>query len=90
MKTFLQTIRSMPAASANSGAALTILLGILSVLLARGRDGFDKGLFLGAGIALMLMGVYVLSARIRAAKDTAEDSTTRDESSTWLPSRDQK
>ncbi len=40
-------------------------------------DGFVKGLFIGAGVALVVLGVIVVSARWRARADGA-----------WLPSRD--
>ncbi len=62
---------------------LLVALGLLSLLLSRGRDGFDKGLFLGACVALMVIGAYLLSSatfRKGAADELGEDA--------WLPSRD--
>lgn len=65
----------------SSGISL-IMLGVLLNLLARPFDGFVQGLLQGAGITVLLIGVYVMSplVRRRAGDDTAAD--------TWLPSRD--
>lgn len=63
--------------------SLCVALGFVSFLLSRGRDGFDKGLFQGACVALMVLGAYLLgSATFRKG--------THDElgDDAWLPSRD--
>jgi len=72
-------------ATARSTGTLFVVLGALSWLLSRGRDGFDKGLFQGASIALMVLGAYVLgTATFGRGKD---DEQLPDDQ--WLPSRDE-
>ena len=61
---------------------IAVLLGLGTHLLSRGRDGFDKGLFIGMTVAFMVLGVYLLSA---AARSTSTESA---KDSSWLPSRD--
>lgn len=63
--------------------SLCVALGFVALLLSRGRDGFDKGLFQGACVALMVLGAYLLgSATFRkGAQDELGDDA-------WLPSRD--
>ena len=64
---------------------LCVLLGFVSFLLSRGRDGFDKGFFQGACVALMVLGAYLLgSATFRkgTTKELGDDA--------WLPSRDER
>ena len=64
---------------------LCVLLGLVALMLSRGRDGFDKGLFQGACIALMVLGAYLLgSATFRKG---TEDELGDD---AWLPSRDDR
>ena len=58
-----------------------ILPGIALTLLGARFDGFEKGLCEGAGIMMILIGVYLLGARLRRPKRDADDSM-------WLPSRD--
>lgn len=62
-----------------------VLLGFAAFALSRGRDGFDKGLFQGATVALMVVGAYLLgSATFR--KSTEEELSD----DAWLPSRDER
>lgn len=65
------------------GGSLCIVLGFASLLLSRGRDGFDKGLFQGACVALMVLGAYLLGSATfrRSTQDELGDDA-------WLPSRD--
>ncbi len=67
---------------------LCIALGCIAVLLSLGRDGFDKGLFQGATVALMVLGAYLLGTAIRSRSTSsrADGSGTHD---LWLPSRDE-
>lgn len=60
-----------------------ILIGIALSLVSRLLDGFVYGMVLGAAVALIMIGVIVLSARWRGRSrpGAAEDAT-------WLPSRD--
>lgn len=67
-----------------SGYAL-LVLGFVALLLSRGRDGFDRGLFQGICVASMIMSAYFLgTATFRRATedDLGEDA--------WLPSRDER
>lgn len=77
-------IRPRRTTSLSSGM-LCVLLGLVALMLSRGRDGFDKGLFQGACIALMVLGAYLLgSATFRKG---TEDELGDD---AWLPSRDER
>lgn len=64
---------------ATTSSVVMIALGIASTILSREFDSFIKGLFQGAGIALIVLGVVVLSARSRLRAREKSD---------WLPSRD--
>lgn len=66
---------------ATTTGLLAIVLGIGSTTLSREFDSFVKGLFLGAGIALIVLGVLVISTRSKLAKPDVEGGS-------WLPSRD--
>lgn len=56
----------------------TIVVGVVFVLLGPGWfDGFVKGLFEGAGLALVVFGLITVGARWRTRHDGG-----------WLPSRD--
>lgn len=57
-----------------------ILLGIALTLVALPLDGLARGFGQGAGIALILLGVLTLSARLRKRND---------DDGMWLPSRDE-
>lgn len=62
-----------------------VLLGLASFALSKGRDGFDKGLFQGATIGLMVVGAYLLgSATFRKSTDEELGDDA------WLPSRDER
>lgn len=58
-----------------------ILPGIALALLGPRFDGFAKGMCLGAGIAMILIGVYLIGARTRKPATKGDDAM-------WLPSRD--
>ena len=72
-------------ATARSTGTLLVVLGALSWLLSRGRDGFDKGLFQGMCVALTVMGAYFLGTATFGRRDG--DETLPDDQ--WLPSRDE-
>ena len=61
---------------------------LAAFVLSRGRDGFDKGLFPGASVALMVLGAYLLGSAMRSSRNAAGDRTTA--TTTWLPSRDER
>lgn len=66
-----------------SSGMLFVVLGLATFALSRGRDGFDKGLFQGATVALMVIGAYLLGSgtfRKSTDKELGDDA--------WLPSRD--
>jgi hypothetical protein len=67
-----------------STGMVCVLLGLASFALSHGRDGFDKGIFQGMTIALMVLGAYLLgSATFRKGTDGDLGDGT------WLPSRDE-
>ncbi|TQK69882.1 MULTISPECIES: hypothetical protein [unclassified Nocardioides] len=57
-----------------------IVLGIALTMAALPLDGLPRGFCQGAGVALILLGVLTLSARLRKRK--GDDGM-------WLPSRDE-
>ena len=61
---------------------------LLQHLLSRGRDGFDKGLFQVATIALMVLGAYLLGSTMRARRNAPGDREDASGDDLWLPSRD--
>lgn len=61
---------------------LSVLLGIGSGALAGPFDGFVKGFFQGAGVMLIVIGVYAVGRVLFRS----EGSGTRADG--WLPSRD--
>lgn len=64
-----------------------ILLGFLCYSLTAAFDGgFFRGLFQGATIALMLLGVYLLGAGLWFSRKSDEDLRSGGH---WLPSRDE-
>ncbi len=84
--------RPGPTTSLASGLGL-ILVGILSVTISNGSDGFVKGLFIGAGVGLILIGVVVLSPlviqKLRRSSSPAGDKPDPGAGEEgWLPSRD--
>lgn len=81
-------LRTSKATDLTSGT-LCVVLGLVAFVLSRGRDGFDKGLFQGASIALMLLGVYLLGAAMRTRRETPESDGNNGDDDLWLPSRDQ-
>lgn len=62
-----------------------VIAGLALVTLSRSLDGFAQGLCVGAGIALILGGVALLSAHQRR---TRKGGTSTDDRM-WLPSRDE-
>ncbi len=64
-----------------------IPLGLVCLFISRVIDGgFVGGLFLGAAIALMVIGTYLLGARMWYPR---RDDHELSEGSHWLPSRDE-
>ncbi|MBM6546179.1 hypothetical protein JNO54_08500 [Janibacter sp. YIM B02568] len=62
-----------------------LALGLVSVLLARPiGSGFFHGFFEGAGLALIILGVFFLARALRWS------SKEPDEGALWLPSEDDK
>ena len=88
-------LRTSKAADLTSGT-LCVLLGSVTLSLSRGRDGFDKGLFQGATVALMVLGADLLGSAIRARSEATpgveRDNHGHDNDDSgddlWLPSRD--
>lgn len=68
---------------------ICVLLGFAAFLLSRGRDGFDKGLFLGMTVALMVLGAYLLGNSMRSRRDRGDEAQNETDGM-WLPSRDDK
>ncbi|QIK76752.1 hypothetical protein [Nocardioides piscis] len=64
----------------SSGVGL-VLPGMALTWLGSELDGFLKGFCQGAGIMMMLLGVWLLAARLRRP-------STDDPNAMWLPSRD--
>lgn len=84
-------LRTSKATDLTSGT-LCVLLGAVTLMLSRSRDGFDKGLFQGATVALMVLGAYLLGSAIRARNDTTPDVEGEGpgDDDLWLPSRDER
>lgn len=61
-----------------------IAIGAISLVVGLGIDGFFGGMLQGAGLALVILGVYGLGMRHRSDRSTARG----EEPQTWLPSRD--
>lgn len=74
--------------TAISSGAVCVLLGFATYLLSRGRDGFDKGLFIGMTVAFMVLGAYLLASSARGARHGTDAES--DSSGMWLPSRDDR
>ena len=69
---------------------LCVVLGLAAFVLSRGRGGFDKGLFQGATIALMVLGAYLLGSTMRARRNAPGDREDASGDDLWLPSRDDR
>ena len=68
-----------------STGMICVILGLGAFMLSQGRDGFDKGLFIGMTISLMICGAYLLgSATFRKSSDQELGEGA------WLPSRDER
>ncbi len=66
---------------------LTIVAGMFMALGGNSLHGFVGGALQGAGLALMLLGVYSLGALWRVKKKGAAGS---DSEKWWLPSEDEQ
>lgn len=66
-----------------STLAIVIAMGVIATLTGVGIDGFFGGMLQGAGLALLLLGVYGLGMRHQADKHIARG----EDPDTWLPSR---
>lgn len=63
---------------------IVIAIGAISLVVGLGLDGFVGGMLQGAGLALVLLGVYGLGLHHRSDRSAARG----EEPQTWLPSRD--
>lgn len=61
-------------------------LGAIALVVGLGIDGFFGGMLQGAGLALVLLGVYGLGMRHRSDRRAAQG----EEPEAWLPSRDEQ
>ncbi|WP_068266354.1 hypothetical protein [Janibacter limosus] len=61
-------------------------LGAIALVVGLGIDGFFGGMLQGAGLALVLLGVYGLGMRHRSDRSAAQG----EEPEAWLPSRDEQ
>ncbi|MGJ9412703.1 hypothetical protein ACHAAC_08320 [Aeromicrobium sp. CF4.19] len=75
------TIRSRWTPTVLTAGVAAVLLGVGSGALSTLFDGFVKGLFQGAGVMLIIVGVYAVGRVVFRS----DDGTTSDG---WLPSRD--
>ncbi|KGN32245.1 hypothetical protein N802_17940 [Knoellia sinensis KCTC 19936] len=85
-------LRTSKATDLTSGT-LCVVLGFAAFLLSRGRDGFDKGLFQGATVALMVLGAYLLGSAMWARRETPDPDSEHErpgDDDLWLPSRDDR
>lgn len=78
----------------NAATLGPVIAGLALVTISRSLDGFAQGLCIGAGIALILGGVALLSAhqrRSRPGRDNGEggEGGERGGDGMWLPSRDE-
>jgi hypothetical protein len=66
-----------------------VIAGLALITVGNTFHGLLRGLFQGAGVAMVLIGVAVLSAsrRRRGTGDQASDQTG--DQGMWLPSRDE-
>ena len=71
--------------SAKTFITVGIVLGLLLTLGGLRLDGFVGGACQGAGVALVLLGVYLLGAHGRG---TRGDISGTEAEQWWLPSRD--
>ncbi|MFT4288847.1 hypothetical protein [Nocardioides sp.] len=60
----------------STSGAVPVLLGLVAYVVGRTLDGPLGGFLIGAAIALLLLGVYLISAAVRRRRRG------------WLPSRD--
>ncbi|WP_418058118.1 hypothetical protein [Pimelobacter simplex] len=75
----------------NAATLGPVIAGLALVTISRSLDGFAQGLCIGAGIALILGGVALLSAhqrRSRPGRGNGEGGE-RGGDGMWLPSRDE-
>lgn len=67
-----------------SALVIALTLGAIALLAGVGIEGFFGGMLQGAGLALVLLGVYALGLRHRSDRSVARG----EEPEAWLPSRD--
>jgi len=72
----------------NAATLGPVIAGLALVTLSRSLDGFAQGLCVGAGIALILAGVALLSAHQRRPRRDDEAGGEQGDQM-WLPSRDE-
>ena len=70
----------------NLAIGVGIGLGAIALVVGLGIDGFLGGMLQGAGLALVLLGVYGLGMRHRSDRRAAAG----EEPEVWLPSRDEQ
>lgn len=80
-------LRPSAAVAVSLGTAL-IGVGIVLNLLSRTFDGFAQGLFLGAGVTLVVLGVVTVSGTLRRRLRNGAAPAVGEHDDTWLPSRD--
>lgn len=71
----------------STGITITIVIGMFMALAGSAVDGFVGGALQGAGLALIVLGVYALGARWRGARAHTDAA---DSQQWWLPSEDEK
>lgn len=74
------------ARTSNLFIGVGIALGAVALIVGLGIDGFFGGMLQGAGVALVLLGVYGLGMRHRSDRSAARG----EEPEAWLPSRDEQ
>ncbi|MDQ6527235.1 hypothetical protein RB608_26715 [Nocardioides sp. LHD-245] len=75
-----------PVSPIPASALALVVIGIGLTMTGRSLDGFVRGLCQGAGMAVILVGVAVLSAHVRGRRDRRGESGG--DAGMWLPSRD--
>lgn len=66
--------------------AVMLAVGAVALVTGLGIDGFFGGMLQGAGLALVLFGVYGLGIRHRSDRSASQG----EEPEAWLPSRDEQ
>lgn len=76
------TRTSLVRTTLGTGLALIVLGAAAAVLGSATFDGFVKGMFQGAGVTMLLLGVYLVSRTRTRGRGRAAGTDD------WLPSRD--